>query len=210
VGFVLALVALSTDPTHTNAGLPTVSSTTEAPRTLAAPAEPVLPFLAPVPAPTTTTTTPPPATAAPRIVPVTAAAASPGPCTSEDLAVTTTTASSFYPTGSPVAVTTQLHVVHSCLFTPAAPAGGCPTDVAVFGPAGNQVAPAPGAAVHCATPGSGLYNQGSSLSVSFTWNGQVDAGGTATAAPPGTYRAVGTWHWSNGGLGSAGSNFAVG
>ncbi|HXX88876.1 MAG TPA: hypothetical protein VEI83_01475 [Acidimicrobiales bacterium] len=197
VGFVMP----STKPTNT--ALPTISTSTLAPRTVQTPPEQII--MAPPP---TTTTTAPAIAPAPPTAPVrtftvaaTPPAAPPGPCTADDLTVTTTTDAPSYSPGSQVVVTSILHFVHTCVFTPAnPPSGTCPAAITIRDSNGNQAWPAKGASVTCADLQGGTFSQGSTQSVTMTWDGNEYSPSTgSTPAPAGAYSATGAWYWSSDG-----------
>ena len=200
---VVALVALSSAGAHPGAS--SATATTQAPRTvgsdgtttsLPAISLPVVPSI--VHDAPTTTTAPPQRSAVPATTTTTAA---PGPCTSQDLSFQTTTDAAGYAPGATVTVTTTVRDLVACQFTPTAAAdGSCPAEIVVLDASGGQVYPPSRQAEKCASLPGGLLQPGSEDEVSLRWAQQVTtAGGSSAQAPGGSYSAVGTWTWSEGG-----------
>ncbi len=184
VGVVLLFVLIRT-------GGPTVPSNTRTVPTTGVPATPS------TTGPPLAQTTPPTTTASPSASG--RSGTTPGLCTVADLHVSTTTDSAWYLPGAPVTATTYLRAVRACVLQPAAVAPyGCATSLVIVDALGHQVWPWANQGEVCTSPASMVLRAGVTESVRSQWNGQVPSGAGSSAAPPGTYQAVGTWAWSAG------------
>ena len=202
IGLVLTYVELHSSNSSTNTALPNFPTTTvPLTTTTTVPTEIYIP-------PTTSTTTTVPTTSPTTVVtpvkatPTTTTTGPVGPCTPQDLLITTTTDSQSYATGTSVTVSSQIKDTVACDFKPVATGPySCPTSVVIVNSQGNQVWPWSGQGEQCSVPTSGLMEPGSTQSISAVWNQQVPAssGSGGQQTPAGSYKAVGTWAWSSGG-----------
>ena len=143
-------------------------------------------------APTTVPTTAVPPTTGPSVATTTSPAAGGTPlCTPADLSLSTSTGQSSYVQGSSVSATTSVTDVVACDFQPEPDAAyGCAATVVFEGAGGQEVWPTSGQAEQCSVPPARVLVPGSSESLTITW---------PLAEPTGSYTAVGTWAWFEGG-----------
>lgn len=192
VGFSFALTSGATTKASRSA-----SPATTAPRAhliTTPPTTPPAPVHVPSPPPAPVTTTPAPPTAP-------AAASSPGPCTPNEVSITTVTNSANYAPGQPVTVTTELQADTACSLVPVESGQyACGATAVVVNAANDQVWPMPGQAETCAAPAPQVLSAGNGVEVAVAWNQEFlnPATHSPGQAPPGLYAAVGAWSWSAG------------
>lgn len=174
-----------------------------------------------LPSPATTApTAPAPSAPPPSVAASSATPPPPGPCTPDELSITTAPATTAYQQGEVIDVTTELRAISSPCELDPVPEGAyaCGTDVVVDGPPGSQVWPMPGQQEQCAQPSPTLLQPGYVEDVTMAWNQQYQdpSSGSQAQVPAGLYQAFGTWTWNAGSgmppysVTSASSPFAIG